>query len=164
MDLEPKKFIIDWDKFGRLVDKLSTEILNAYKGQIDTVIGIARGGIPMSMVVADRLGAELDFIRVKSYKGIGIKIEPKVVSDICIDLQNKKVLIIDDLSDQGDTFNFTINYINKKYKPKKINTAALFIKPWSKFKPDVYLESIDKWVVFPWELKEFNILENAGIV
>ncbi len=162
MSQEPQKLLISWDEFGSSVDKLSIAVLKAYKGQIDTVVGIARGGIPTSMVIADRLGAELDFIRIKSYKGVGIKTEPKVTSDVHTDLRNKKVLLVDDLSDQGDTFKFTINHLSRKYTPQKINTAALFVKPWSKFKPDIYLEVVDKWIVFPWELKEFNVLENAS--
>ncbi len=164
MDQEPKKFIINWSKFGQLTDKLAVSVLSAYKDQVDAVIGIARGGVPISMIIADRLEVELDFMRIKSYKGIGIKAKPKIVSDVYIDLRNKKVLVVDDLVDQGDTFKFAIEFLNKMHSPKKINTAALFIKPWSKFKPDVYIESIDKWVVFPWELKEFNILENTGLI
>jgi hypothetical protein len=32
--------------------------------------------------------------------------------------------------------------------------ATLHIKPWSRFVPDYYAESVDAWVVYPWELRE----------
>jgi hypothetical protein len=46
-------------------------------------------------------------------------------------------------------------------KPSQIVTAVLFKKPWSKMDPDHYLEVVDKWVVFPFELYEVNRLRLA---
>ena len=39
---------------------------------------------------------------------------------------------------------------------ENIKTATLFLKPTSKFIPNYYIEETDKWVVFPWERKEFS--------
>jgi hypoxanthine phosphoribosyltransferase len=41
-------------------------------------------------------------------------------------------------------------------RPKLLESAVLFKKPWSKTEPDYYLEVVDKWIVFPFELSEVN--------
>ncbi len=45
-----------------------------------------------------------------------------------------------------------------------MKSAVLFKKPWSKVEPDFFLEIVDKWVVFPFELSEINRLKSAGMV
>ena len=39
-------------------------------------------------------------------------------------------------------------------KAKNIKTASLFIKPWTKFKPDFYIKKASEWLIFPYEMKE----------
>lgn len=152
-----EKQVISWNEFGELAEKLAGKITGKYGSSIDIVIGMARGGIPLSMLVADRLRAELDFMRVKSYKEIDVRAEPKLIFDIRIDINNRTVLLIDDLSDKGDTFDFATKHLLQSYKPRHVLTACIFVKPWSKFAPDVYLEKTEKWIVYPWELHEFGV-------
>lgn len=64
------------------------------------------------------------------------------------------VLIVDDISDKGATF----NHVTHTYMSKlacEYTTLSLFIKPETAHIPDIYHESIsqDRWVVFPWEKK-----------
>jgi hypoxanthine phosphoribosyltransferase len=148
-----KKRFIGWDELGRLVEELSRRVKGV---KVDLVVGIARGGLPISMVVADRLRVPIDFINVKSYRGMGVRGRPMIISTLYEDVKGKDVLIVDDLVDEGETMNTVIKYIKDNYSPRKIYTAVLFIKPWSSFKPDFYLDVLDEWVVFPWELKEFG--------
>lgn len=148
-----KKRFINWREFGWLAEELSRLVKGRFK--IDLVIGIARGGLPLSLVVADRLGVPIDFINVKSYKGIGIRDKPKVLSTLSDDLSGKSILIVDDLVDEGDTMKIALEFIRRNFYATKIYTAALFIKPWSQFKPDIYLDQVEEWIVFPWEVGEF---------
>ncbi|MCS4539591.1 MAG: phosphoribosyltransferase family protein, partial [Thaumarchaeota archaeon] len=60
---------VSWEDYGRLVSNLSEQIRAAGK-KFDLVVGIARGGIPVAMVIADQLGVKIDIINVKSYTGI----------------------------------------------------------------------------------------------
>jgi hypothetical protein len=41
---------------------------------------------------------------------------------------------------------------------------VLFKKPWSKVEPDYFLEVVDRWMVFPFELSEINRLIQSGEV
>jgi hypothetical protein len=46
--------------------------------------------------------------------------------------------------------------------PAVIETAVMFKKPWSKTEPDYYLEEVEEWIVFPFELGEINRLRVAS--
>lgn len=149
-----KKRYIDWQEFGRLAEELSRLVKERFR--TDLVVGIARGGLPLSLVVADRLGVPVDFINVKSYRGMGVRGEPKILSTLSEDLSDKSVLVVDDLVDEGDTMETVLEFIKRNFSAVEIHTAALFIKPWSRFKPDAYLDQVEEWIVFPWELREFG--------
>ena len=152
--VSPNRRFVSWEEYGRLAERLSKKILKN-RGKFDLVVGIARGGFPVALVVADRLRSHIDFVNVKSYLGIGERSAPKILSTLIEDVRGKKVLVVDDLVDEGDTMETVTKYVNTHH-PDSISTAVLFIKPWSRFKPNFYLKSVKEWIVFPWELREFG--------
>lgn len=143
---------IGWEEYGRLAEALANKIISSSL-QFELVIGIARGGIPLAMVVADRLGVKLDIVNVKSYIAINKRKTPKIVSTLTEKIKGKTILLVDDLVDNGDTMNTVIDYL-KDEGPLDIKTAVLFKKPWSKFQPDFFIELVTQWIVFPWEVEE----------
>ena len=153
---------LSWPEYGNLAEALAEKVRSAGK-QFDLVIGIARGGMPVAMVVSDHLGVRVDFINVKSYEGVAKVGAPRILSTLTEAVAGKNVLLVDDLVDKGDTLETVIEYLTRQH-PRSIETAVLFTKPWSKAKPDYYLEVLDKWVVFPFELSEINRLIKSGEV
>lgn len=121
--------------------------------KFDLVIGIARGGMPVAMVVADRLGAKVDFLNVKSYTDVGEREKPKILSTITEKITDKRVLVVDDLVDGGATMESITEYLSTQ-NPSSMKTAVLFTKPWSTFTPDYSLKVVDNWIVFPYERGE----------
>jgi hypoxanthine phosphoribosyltransferase len=117
--------------------------------------------MPVAMVVSDRLDVRIDFINVKSYMGIGQRGIPKILSTLTEDIRGRKVLVVDDLVDQGDTMQVVKDYLSAR-DPALLEVAVLFKKPWTKIEPDHYLEVVDRWVVFPFELSEVNRLRIAN--
>ena len=150
---------ISWPEYGNLAEALAEKVRSGGK-KFDLVIGIARGGMPVAMVVSDHLGVKVDFINVKSYDGIGRRTAPRILSTVTEDIEGESVLIVDDLVDQGDTIKTLKQYLDE-HRPKVLETAVLFKKPWSKIDPEYYLEVVDRWVVFPFELFEVNRLRVA---
>lgn len=151
---------ISWPEYGNLAEALAEKVRS--KGRkYDLVIGVARGGMPVAMVVSDHLGVKIDFVNVKSYNGIAQRGVPKIYSTVTEDIGGKNVLIVDDLVDQGDTMETVKQHLGE-HRPKLLETAVLFKKPWSKIEPDYYLEVVDRWVVFPFELSEVNRLRVAS--
>jgi len=151
---------ISWPEYGNLAQALAEKVRS--RGvSFDLVIGIARGGMPVAMVVSDHLGIKIDFINVKSYEGIAQRSAPRILSTLTEGIKGKNVLVVDYLVDQGDTMEMVKQYLNEQ-NPKLIETAVLFKKPWTKFEPEYYLEVVDKWVVFPFEHSEVNRLRVAN--
>lgn len=146
--------VIGWEEFGSLAEELSNKIKRD-GSHFDLVVGVARGGVPLSMVVADRLRLPVDFINVKSYVEQGRRSEVKILSTLTSDAKNKDVLLVDDLVDEGETLSTLINYLREKYNPVRLKTAVLYRKPWSKILPDYFVGTTDAWVIFPWEHGEF---------
>ena len=151
---------ISWPEYGNLAEALAEKVRSTGK-RFDLVIGIARGGMPVAMVVSDHLGVRIDFINVKSYNGIAKRSAPRILSTMTEGIRGKDILIVDDLVDQGDTLETVKGYLDQQ-NPRLLEAAVLFKKPWSRIEPDYYLEVTDKWVVFPFELSEVNRLRAAG--
>ena len=147
---------IGWAEYGDLTETLAKKV-RAASVKFDLVVGIARGGIPVAMVVSDQLAVPIDFINVKSYTGIAERATPKVLSTLSERISGKSLLLVDDLVDQGDTLSFVKSYLESQ-NPSAVKTAVLFKKPWSKAEPDFYLEVVDKWIVFPFESGEVERL------
>ena len=143
---------VTWAEYGEMVTKLAENVASSGK-KYDLVIGIARGGIPVAMVVADRLGTRIDFLNVKSYTDVGERIKPQILTTITEDIFGKRVLLVDDLVDGGDTMETVTRYLDSE-GPKALKTAVLFTKPWSSFQPDYSLQVVDNWIVFPYERGE----------
>jgi hypoxanthine phosphoribosyltransferase len=71
-----------------------------------------------------------------------------------VDLNGEKVLVVDDITDTGESMRVAVEYI-KSLKPFEIRTAALRHITSSKFTPDYFGEEIDwRWVIFPWNFTE----------
>ena len=156
----PEFRYIDWQEYGNLAEALAERVRSTGR-KFDLVVGIARGGIPVAMVVSDHLGVKIDFINVKSYDGIAQRSAPRILSTLTNGIAGKNVLVVDDLVDQGDTMETVKRYL-QEMNPRLLETAVLFKKPWTKFEPHYYLEVVDKWVVFPFELNEVNKLRSNG--
>lgn len=147
---------VGWSEYGRLVERLA-RLVASDGAKFDLVIGIARGGVPVAMVVSDRLGARVDFINVKSYVGIGTRLRPKILTTITEEIRGEQVLLVDDIIDEGDTMKTVTHYLTTK-SPAAIKTAVLFTKPWSSVRPNFSLGVVDGWVVFPYERGEVKRL------
>ena len=152
----PEFRYIGWPEYGRLTEKLADKVRSGGM-TYDLVIGIARGGIPVAMVVSDRLGTKVDFINVKSYSGIARRGVPRILTALAQSVKGQKVLLVDDLVDHGTTLAVVKKHLDDM-NPALLQTAVILRKPWSKTEPDYYVEDEEKWVVFPFELGEVERL------
>jgi hypoxanthine phosphoribosyltransferase len=89
-----------------------------------------------------------------NYSGVNEKNEkPKIISQLNIELNNLKVLLVDDVADSGTSLLLAKKYIGK-LGASGVKIATLHIKPWSSFKPDYYGEESESWIIYPWEINE----------
>jgi len=146
---------MDWDLFYDLAKKVGKKInTSGYKP--DMIVGLARGGWVLARILCDLIGVK-DLVSLK-VEHWGVTATPdgkaKLKHPLNIDLTGKKVLVVDDITDTGESMRVTVDYL-KTLKPSEIRTAALRHIKSSKFIPDYYGEEITwRWVIFPWNYTE----------
>ena len=139
--------------------------------QPDIVIALSRGGFVPARVICDLMIIK-DLVSVKvDHWGITAAKDGKahLRYPISADLSGKKALIVDDITDTGESMKISKEFV-KTLNPKEIRTAAIYHIKTSKFVPDYYSKEIDWiWVVWPWNYFEdmVNIVpkvldENSG--
>ncbi len=147
---------VTWDEIERLVDSISREVEES-GFQPHVVVGIIRGGMIPARLIADRLNVDtIATMELKLYKGVGLRGErPYIRQPLTLELVGKRVLIVDDVSDTGLTLQHAVQAVNL-YMPSEVRTATLYIKPWTDYRPDYHGPETDRWIVFPWEKREYE--------
>ena len=147
--------VMHWNLFYDLAKQVAKKINNSgYKP--DMIIGLARGGWVLARVLCDLIGIK-DLVSLK-VEHWGVTATPdgkaKLKYPLNVDLTEKNVLVVDDITDTGESMLVTVDYL-KSLKPSEIKTAALRHITSSKFMPDYFGEEISwRWVIFPWNFTE----------
>ena len=118
-----------------------------------TVIGLARGGWIPARLICDFLGiTDLLSLKVEHWLQTGkTKDEATIRYPMNIDLSEKKLLIVDDITDTGKSLITATEYL-KKLNPAEMRTVTMQYLPKSKFKPNYFSEEVKEWVwfIYPW--------------
>jgi hypothetical protein len=144
-----------WDYLNNSCKKIVKKIKED-KFKPDVVIALSRGGFVPARTICDMLIIK-DLVSIKvDHWGITASMDGKasIRYPLKVDLTGKKILVVDDITDSGESMIVSIDFL-KSLNPKEIKTAAALHIKTSKFKPDYYGEEIDwKWVTFPWNYVE----------
>ena len=122
----------------------------------DLIIGLSRGGLVPARLFCDYLHIKTCYtIKVDHWGLTATKDgQAKLTHKLNIDLTDKRILIVDDITDTGQSMELAKEHI-KELNPKEIKTATLLHIKTSKYKPDFYGEEIDwSWIIFPWNYRE----------
>lgn len=147
--MEVKKTIVSWRNLNNLCNKIVKQLKDKFPNITDyNIIGLSRGGLVPSVVISNILNIRKVYsLGLKSYNETNKeKVEIYQIPDIS---NMEKILLIDDISDTGESFNLS----KEMMLNKEVVTVSLYVKKGTKFMPDVYGKSVlnDVWVVFPWE-------------
>jgi hypoxanthine phosphoribosyltransferase len=77
---------------------------------------------------------------------------PIITQPLCVPIEKKRVLVIDDIADTGESLALVVSEV--RGRAEELRTATIYRKPWARFIPDFSARETDAWVVFPWELRE----------
>lgn len=149
--------IITWYEAGRLARALAHKIIESgFKP--DIVVGIARGGLVPARMICDFL-IQNDLVTIRTeHWGIATnlgKARIKYSLPAEVDIFGKRILVVDDVADTGDSFSVIMDYLGEK-KPIEIKTAVLQYKTSSSVIPDYWSEKLNEWnwVIYPWAFYE----------
>ena len=157
-DIKGMKFetLINENDIATRVKELVKEIAEDSQGKEIFVIGILKGSFVflsdlLRLFYVHNIHPSLDFITVESYGAAKVSSgELKMLRDITSDIENKWVLIVDDILDTGRTLAFAKGYFREK-NPAVIKTCVFLDNPArrvNKFKADyVGFKIPDKFVI-----------------
>jgi hypoxanthine phosphoribosyltransferase len=122
----------------------------------DIIVAIGRGGYVPARILCDYLLIhDLVSIKVEHWGSSVVQGEAFIKFALRADIRNKQVLLVDDITDTGDTLKVSLQYL-KRFRPSEIRTAILVHKTRSTIVPDYFVKKIVKWrwVIFPWHQME----------
>lgn len=123
---------IEKEKIAARVKELAEVIKRDCEGTIPLFVCVLNGAFPFAsdLIRALDIDAEITFIRLKSYEGMGSTGVVKEVLGLAEDLKDRTVIVVEDIVDTGTTIKNLINDL-KKQQPAKLKVATLLFKPES---------------------------------
>ncbi len=144
--------LISFNKVLRLSRILARKI-KASGYMPDLIVTIGRGGYVPGRLISDfLLFNDLTSMKIEHYtRAADMREVARIKFPIPVDITGKKILVIDDVTDTGETLNLALDYI-LNLKPESVRTAVLQHKTCSGFMPDFYAQKILKWrwIIYPW--------------
>ena len=136
---------ISWQEFGERVRELALAVER--RGMPEVVVGIARGGSIVGCTLSFLLGVDYYPIRLKKQGGA-----TRVVVGPSPDLFGKRVALVDDLSESGDTFR--IARVELAQVGAASVTTVAFARRVPGFSPDLWALEVSGKVRFPWAAEQ----------
>jgi uncharacterized protein len=143
-----------WNQIYEMLLNQSEKIRKT-RYQPDIIIAIARGGLIPARILTDLLETpQVATIKIEFYTDIALpSLQPTLKQPLTIPVEGKKVLIVDDISDSGQSLKLAKQHLTEK-GAAETKIATLYAKPTTQTLPDYVEKTADRWIVFPWEIKE----------
>lgn len=142
------KLKITWKGYHDCVTRLAEKVRRS-GWRPDVIVCISRGGLPVGLMLSERLRKPLGVISVQSYRGMRrreLRFNKYISTVAPI---RGRILLADDLVDSGKTITATKRYLEKF---GEVRTAVMFRKTGAKFMPDYFVRETPgrMWIVFPY--------------
>jgi len=149
--------LVKWNEIEKWCDNIREKVSLSFRP--DTIVGISRGGLVPGRILADMMWIK-DLQTVKTeHWGLTATLDGKaaIKNRPILFLEKKKVLLVDDITDTGESMSLAKEYLSE-FSPLEVKTAAMLHINRSKFVPDFFAEEIDNsnwiWFIFPWNVYE----------
>jgi uncharacterized protein len=138
---------VEWPLFGELSRALALRVSREYDPEI--VVGVATAGVVPGAVIAAMLGCEFHSIMVsRKFRAESVRDTPAVFGAAPIEARDRRVLIVDETCDSGDTMRLAVASL--------INAGAAEVRTAVEFKtgayePDFHALATTSTIVLPWD-------------
>lgn len=136
-----------YSEFLKDINTLSSQIKSF---DPDAILAVARGGVTIGHFLAESLNLR-SFYTINS---IHYDDEKKLDYIKLFNIPNlhdyKKVLIVDDIVDSGDTLFEIVKIMNINYPTIDFKTTAIFQKKSAKHTADFWAQEANDWIEFFW--------------
>jgi len=140
-------FEVEWPLFGELSRALALKVARGYDPEM--VIGIATTGVIPGAVIAAILDREFhSFVVSRRFGGGEVRETPSIMGAVPHEVRGRRVLVVDETCDSGDTMRLAINAI--------VNAGAAEVRSAVSFKtgsyaPDFHALATESTIVLPWD-------------
>ncbi|MFQ7076192.1 MAG: hypoxanthine phosphoribosyltransferase [Clostridia bacterium] len=124
--------LINEEKLQSRINEIANEISNDFKNEEIILICVLKGSVYFTIDLSKKITNNsiiLDFMKVSSYENGSTSSSGKINFELDIheNIENKNVIIIEDIVDSGLTLNYLYNYLSKK-NPKNLKICVLLDK------------------------------------
>ncbi|PLY05502.1 MAG: nicotinate phosphoribosyltransferase [Arcobacter sp.] len=144
-----EKYYYGYDEFKKDTQVLVNKCRD-YEPEI--LLAVARGGLTLAHLMSQ----ELDMRNLYTLNSIHYEGEMKLDSFNIFNIPDvshaKKVLIIDDIVDSGETMVEILKILEDKFPGVEFKLATLFYKKTAVLKPDFAVREANEWIDFFWEV------------
>jgi hypoxanthine phosphoribosyltransferase len=166
-DIKP---LISESQIQQAIKTMADNLNNLYKQEEVYLICVLKGSVMFMTDLAKQLKmpVKMEFIRLSSY-GSGTESSGKVRAiDILLpDLNDKNVIIAEDIVDTGHTAKFLTDFFDYKFKVKSLTFCSLLdkkIKRVVDINPDYYCFEIDDKFVVGYGLDNDGLYRNLPYI
>ena len=123
------KLLLSENEIKERVKALGKKITEDYEGKRPIFIGILNGCyVFMADLLREvKLDVEVDFVKIRSYEGDSSTGTIKFRKDISADIDERDIIIVEDIIDSGFTINFLVNRLRNS-GPKSVAVASILFK------------------------------------
>ena len=144
-----EKYYYGYDEFAKDTQKLVDKCRDY---EPDVLLAVARGGMTLSHLMAQALDMRnLYALNSIHYEGT-LKLDTFNVFNIPDMSKAKRVLIIDDIVDSGETMEEIFKILKNKFPDTEFKLATIFYKKTAVLQPDYAVKEAKGWIDFFWEV------------
>lgn len=124
------RVLITQEEIAERVRELGKAVARDYAGRDPLLVGVLKGAVVFlaDLIRAADIPVTLDFIGVASY-GVGSRSSGvvKITSDLSVTIEDRHVLIVEDIIDSGRTINYLRRNLQTRH-PRSLKLCALLDK------------------------------------
>ena len=145
---------LSWDDVQSLTEEVAKQIREIGYTP-DVIVAVSRGGFDPARILCDQLGIKrLASLQIEYYTDINESSStPEIVFPLNADVPGMSVLVVDDVSDTGDSLRVARDHVLER-GASEVRVATLHVKPWTGFRPDFSASEVESWIIYPWEIEE----------
>lgn len=148
--IEEPLYRLSWDELYSICRDIAQEVHRTFGP--DAIVGIARGGLIPSSIIASILRVDLyPCLVTRRRRANVVSNKPEVVSSVSEEVSGRRVLVVDEMVLSGETMRI-VTSMCKKQKARVVRTACV----WAfgeKWKPTYYGLESSGYVMFPWDFE-----------
>ena len=117
------------DDINNRLKEMANQLSEKYCDECPVIIGILNGSFVFMADLIRKIDfeCEIDFMKVNSYVGKETSGKVQLEKDININIENRRVIIVEDIIDTGLTMDYLHKHISA-YNPKDITIVTLLSK------------------------------------